>query len=123
MNEPAAPMAIAEPIAEGETSTVLVGQEATVKAWDTTFTYSKMGYLAWDPLTGAYQTINPAMRFPITMTKLAESPDQGTLVNPSMASKGAVTFSTNVISDDFLKKDFSRLEKVKPQVFDRYLEK
>ena len=120
MGSPAVPMAIAEPIAEGQTSTTLVAQQAT--AWSVTFEYCKMGYLAWNQSTGAYQTINPAMRFPITMTKVADSSaDQGTINTPSMSSKGVVTFSTNIISDDFLKNDFSRLEKVKPQIFDRYL--
>lgn len=120
MGEPAVPMAIAEPIAAGETTTTLIGQKAT--AWSVSFEYCKMGYLAWNQSTGAYQTINPAMRFPITMTKIADaSADQGTVDTPSMSSKGVVTFSTNVISDDFLRKDFSKLEKVKPQIFDRYL--
>jgi len=113
-------MAIAEPVAAGENTTTLVGQHGSYSEgsskveWD----YCKMGYIAWDESTGAYQTVNPAMRFPIKVTKV-EAADEGTSVKPSEALK---LFSTKTISHDFLKKDFSRLEKMKPEIFERQLQ-
>lgn len=114
-------MAIAEPIPDGESTTTLVGQHgsfsegsATVE-WD----YCKMGYLAWDENTGAYQTVNPAMRFPIKITRVETAGE--VTVDTSKPSETLQLFSTKTISHDFLKKDFSRLEKMKPEIFERQL--
>ena len=114
-------MAIAEPIAPGETSTTLKGQHSvytngsTKVEWD----YCKMGYIAWNEYDGSYQTVNPAMRFPITMTKLSnETPAPGSTATPA---NGVSLFSIKEISDNFLRNDFSKLEKMQPQIFDRYL--
>lgn len=62
------PMATATPIEVGESTelTALSGSYEKIK-----WTYSRMGYLAWNEYTGAYQTVNPAMKLPITITKVS----------------------------------------------------
>lgn len=115
------PMAIAEPISEGESTTTLLGQHGSysegnsAEEWD----YCKMGYIAWDESNGAYQTVNPAMRFPIKVTRV-DTAGEGS-VDTSKPSETLKLFSTKTISDDFLKKDFRKLEKIKPEIFERQL--
>ena len=113
------PMASAAPIAEGETTTVLNGLEASYDAsgQKVKWTYSKMGYIAWSEYDGSWQTINPAMNFPITITKVAEStPGTGDITVKQ--NGGMKLFNTgNKISTDFLKKDFSKLQKMDPVIY------
>ena len=122
------PMAHAEPIANGETITELKGltgsyidPETNRKTeWD----YCKMGYLAWNELNGAYQTINPPLRFPITITKVDDAQGGNTDNSPSLKT-GPVSFSTKKVSNDFLiNKDAfnNRLSKIKPEIFERHLQ-
>ena len=121
-------MALAAPIEAGKTSTQLLGQHSTYTdestgkktEWD----YCKMGYLAWNEQTGAYQTINPPMRFPITITKVEDAQGGDTGNGPTLKT-AAVSFSTRKVSDDFLvnTETFnSRLSKIKPEVFERQLQ-
>jgi len=68
-------MAKAEPIADGEQSTTLEAQTGKYTAPNgvvTQWTYAKMGYTAWDRMTGSYQALNGAMKFPITITRITE---------------------------------------------------
>lgn len=117
------PMALAEPIAEGKDTTSLRGLSAEYvdeynrkTEWD----YCKMGYIAWNESTGAYQTINPPMRFPITITKVSDDVPAGISMNAGQEG-GMELFATKKVSADFLKKDFSRLEKMKPEIFQQVL--
>lgn len=122
------PMALAAPIEAGKTSTQLLGQHSTYTdestgkktEWD----YCKMGYLAWNELNGAYQTINPPLRFPITITKVDDAQGGNTDNSPSLKT-GPVSFSTKKVSNDFLiNKDAfnNRLSKIKPEIFERHLQ-
>jgi hypothetical protein len=114
------PMARALPIAEGETSTVLNGLEGEYTQADgkkVTWEYCKMGYIAWNEYS--WQTINPPLRYPIEITKVA-SADEGS----SLASKdkgNMELFGEKALTTDFIKKDFSRLEKKEPVVFKQLL--
>lgn len=121
-------MALAAPIEAGKTSTQLLGQHSTYTdestgkktEWD----YCKMGYLAWNEQTGAYQTINPPMRFPITITKVDDAQGGDTDSSPSLKT-GPVSFSTKKVSNDFLiNKDAfnNKLSKIKPEIFERHLQ-
>lgn len=115
------PMASAEPIADGATTTVLKGLEATYTSGSqkTDWTYSRMGYIAWSEYDGSWQTINPAMNFPITITKVADSaPEAGSV---SVKQNGGMKLFGNSqkLSTDFLKKDFSKLEKMEPVIYKR----
>ena len=88
------PMATATPVEVGESTqlTALSGSYGDVK-----WTYSKMGYLAWSEYTGAYQTVNPAMKLPITITKVSDDYPQENNekldIEDSSTGAGAVTFS------------------------------
>ena len=90
------PMAKATPIEVGESTelTPLSGSYEKIK-----WTYTRMGYLAWNEYTGAYQTVNPAMKFPITVTKVSNDypvVDEDKLeIKNNSGSAGAVTFSTD----------------------------
>lgn len=117
------PMALAAPIAEGETSTTLNGLRgkyestteagATVKEeWD----YCKMGYIAWSESDGSWQTINPAMRLPITITKNETDNASAPVTTPSQKSSMSL-FSTKKICAEAVVKNYSRLEKLQPEVF------
>ena len=108
-------MASADPIAEGETTTVLNGLEAVYNTGtqDVKWTYSKMGYIAWSEYDGSWQTINPAMKLPITITKVSdETPAAGSV---SVKQKGGMKLfdAGKQISPEILKKNLSKLEKVK----------
>lgn len=117
------PMASAEPIKEGETATVLNGMKAEYVDSNnkkTEWEYCKMGYIAWSEADGTWQTINPPMRFPIDITKVSDEVN----VNSGMTlsqNGGLELFGTKKISTDFLKKDFSRLERMEPVIFDTVL--
>ena len=114
------PMASAEPIADDETSTVLEGLKATYKneTQNTEWTYSKMGYIAWSEYDGSWQTINPAMNFPITITQGGNRvPVQ--VVDVLKQRGGMELFDAKKISTDFLKKDYNGLEKIDPVIFKR----
>ena len=118
------PMAAADPIAEGETSTTIKGLKAEYEDANkkkTEWEYCKMGYIAWSESTGAWQTINPPMRFPITMTKVSDEVSGGTAMDINQKNGGMELFATKKVSTDFLKKDFSKLEKIKPEIFERQL--
>ena len=122
------PMARAEPIGDGMTSTQLVGQKGSFTDPETNrkteWDYCKMGYLAWNELNGAYQTINPPLRFPITITKVDDAQGGNTDNSPSLKT-GPVSFSTKKVSDDFIiNKDAfnNRLSKIKPEIFERQLQ-
>jgi len=116
-------MAIAAPIAAGADTTSLAGQHGiyTQGSKKTEWNYCKMGYLARNESTGAYQTVNPAMRFPIKIQKVPDDVSGGTAGGATQTAGSVKTFSTKTIYEDFLKKDFSRLEKVKPEIFERQL--
>ena len=117
------PMASAAPIAEGSTSTVLNGLKAEyvdANNRKTEWEYCKMGYIAWSESTGAWQTINPPMRFPITITKVSDQVSSGADI-PVNQNGGMQLFATKKVSTDFLKKDFKKLEKIRPEVFKQVL--
>lgn len=119
-------MAEAEPIAEGQTSTVLIGQDGTYDYTDEKgaakvleWTYSKMGYIAYDDASGssAWQAINPAMNFPITMTRTEDSstPEGGNIQTGGNANLSGISlYDSKKISTDFLKKDFKPISMKKP---------
>lgn len=116
------PMASAKPAAEGE-STVLNGLKAEYvdsKNKKTEWEYCKMGYIAWSELNGSWQTINPPMQFPITITKISDETFTASPI-PSVNKGGLELFATKTVSTEFLNKDFSRLEKVKPEIFKQVL--
>ena len=121
-------MAIADPIADGQTSTVLIGQDGKYDYTDENgaakvleWTYSKMGYIAYDDASGsgAWQAINPAMNFPITITRTdRESASGGNIqTGSSSAVSGLSLFNSKKITTDFLKKDFKPAEKINPAIF------
>lgn len=118
------PMALVEPIAEGETTTTINGLKAEYtdpnSKKKTEWEYCKMGYIAWSELNGAWQTINPPMRFPITVTKVSDEIEGGNAVIATQ-NGGMELFATKKVSTDFLNKDFSKLAKMKPEIFDRQL--
>ena len=117
------PMAKAEPMAEGETTTLLnglKGEYTDANNRQTEWEYCKMGYIAWSEYNGSWQTINPPMRLPITITKVSDSVEGSS--GMTVGQKGGMELlSTRKISTDFLKKDFSRLEKMKPEIFKQVL--
>ena len=118
------PMALAEPIADGENTTTLNGLKAEyvdANNRKTEWEYCKMGYIAWSELDGAWQTINPPMRLPITITKISDEVNTGSSQMILNQNGGMELFATKKISTDFLKKDYSKLEKMKPEIFDRQL--
>ena len=110
------PMASAAPIADGETTTVLNGLDATYTSGSQKmdWTYTKMGYIAWSEYDGSWQTINPAMNFPITITKVADGEWHNTSESlPVKQNGGMKLFGENQkISPETLKKNLSYLEKV-----------
>ena len=117
------PMASAEPVADGESTTILNGLKAEYTDSNnkkTEWEYCKMGYIAWSETDGSWQTINPPMRFPITVTKVSDEVAEGSGMDVNQ-SRGLELFATKKVSADFLKKDFSRLEKMKPEVFRQVL--
>lgn len=111
-------MALAEPLDENN-MTELIGQTGKYEnqgqkvEWD----YCKMGYIAWNEMTGAYQTVNPAMRFPISITKVED--DSSVLLPETLDNAPKTLFNTRKISTDFLRDDYSRPEKMKPEIFER----
>lgn len=120
-------MALAAPIEAGKTTTQLLGQHGVYtdesNGKKTEWDYCKMGYLAWNEMTGAYQTVNPPLRFPITITK-AEDIQDGDGGNVPAQTTGPVSFSTKKVSNDFIiNKDLfnKKLSRVKPEIFDRQL--
>ena len=121
-------MAIADPIADGETTTTLNGQDGKYNYTDEKgaakvleWTYSKMGYIAYDDTSGsgAWQAINPAMNFPITITRTdGESAAGGSIQTGGQAAiSGLSLFNNRKITTDFLKKDFKPAEKINPAIF------
>ena len=112
------PMASATPVENIGESTVLNGLKGTVE-FDTqkiNIEYCKMGYLAWNEVSGAWQTINPPMRFPITITKTETSgADISIPVSPATAE--LKLFDTVKIAPKVVKKDYSGLDRVKPDTF------
>ena len=81
--------------------------------------YTRMGYIAWSEYDGSWQTINPAMNLPITITKVAdETPAAGSV---SVKQNGGMKLfgESQKISTDFLKKNFSKLEKMEPVIYKR----
>lgn len=121
-------MAIAEPIAEGETTSTLVGQEAKYEYYDNKgkpqvleWTYTKMGYVAYNENVEGYPAtiINPAMSFPITITKTDDDSATGGNIQTGNASaiSGLSLFNTKKISTEFLKKDFKPAEKFNSAIF------
>ncbi len=117
------PMASAKPIEGVGESTVLNGLKAEYMDNNnkkTEWEYCKMGYIAWSELNGSWQTINPPMHFPITVTKTSDETFAGSYI-PVSNNGGLELFSTKKVSTDFLDKDFSKLEKVKPETFKQVL--
>ena len=121
-------MAIAEPIAEGESTSTLVGQEAKYEYYDNKgkpqvleWTYTKMGYVAYNESVEGYPAtiINPAMSFPITITKTEDDSATGGNIQTGNASaiSGLSLFNTKKISTEFLKKDFKPAEKFNSAIF------
>ena len=110
-------MGIAEPIADGSETTVLKGNKTSIEYDGKSYTidYSKMGYIAWSETTGAWQTINPPMRFPISVKKVESSADADKLSIPASATR--LEFSDHKMNSDVIKGDFRRLERVKPEIF------
>lgn len=110
-------MGIAEPIADGSETTVLKGNKTSIEYDGKSYTidYSKMGYIAWSETTGAWQTINPPMRFPISVKKVESSADADKLSIPASATR--LEFSDHKMNSDVIKGDFKRLERVKPEIF------
>ena len=80
-----------------------------------------MGYIAYDDESGsgAWQAINPAMNFPITITRTdGESAAGGSIqTGSSSAVSGLSPFNSRKITTDFLKKDFKPAEKINPAIF------
>ena len=114
------PMARALPIAEGETSTIINGLEGEFTQADgkkVTWEYSKMGYIAWNEYS--WQTINPPLHFPIKMTKIS-SVESGSMVT-AKDNGGLELFGAKTLSTDFLKKDYSKLEKKEPTFHNQLL--
>lgn len=121
-------MAIAEPIAEGESTSTLVGQEAKYEYYDDKgkikvleWTYTKMGYVAYDESVEGYPAtiINPAMSFPITITKTEDDSATGGNIQTGNASaiSGPSLFNAKKISTEFLKRDFKPVKKISPTIF------
>lgn len=121
-------MAIAEPIAEGESTSTLVGQEAKYEYYDNKgkpqvleWTYTKMGYVAYNESVEGYPAtiINPAMSFPITITKTEDDSATGGNIQTGNMSEisGLSLFNTKKITTDFLKKDFKPAEKINSAIF------
>lgn len=110
-------MGIAEPIAENSESTILNANKTSIEYDGKNYTidYCKMGYIAWSETTGAWQTLNPAMRFPITIKRVEESSASNLLSVPSSVSR--TLFSTDKMNGDVLKGDYRRLERLEPVVF------
>ena len=110
-------MGIAEPIAENSESTILNANKTSIEYDGKNYAidYCKMGYIAWSETTGAWRTINPAMRFPITIKKVDASSASNLPSVPSSVSK--TLFSTDKMNGDVLKGDYRRLERIKPEVF------
>ena len=69
--------------------------------------------------SGAWQAINPAMNFPITITRTdSESASGGNIqTGSSSAVSGLSLFNSKKITTDFLKKDFKPAEKINPAIF------
>ena len=121
-------MAIAEPIAEGESASTLVGQEAKYEYNDNKgkpqvleWTYTKMGYVAYNESVEGYPAtiINPAMNFPITITKTEDGSVTGGKIptGSTSAVSGLSLFDSKKISPDFLKKDYKPNMKQYPTIF------
>ena len=121
-------MAIAEPIAEGESASTLVGQEAKYEYNDNKgkpqvleWTYTKMGYVAYNESVEGYPAtiINPAMNFPITITKTEDGSVTGGKIptGNTSAISGLSLFDSKKISPDFLKKDYKPNMKQYPTIF------
>ena len=118
-------MAIAEPIAAGQTSTQLIGQtgeyiDPSTGKVEVSWDYCKMGYIAYNEVTYTWRTINPPMRFPITMTRTEEA-GKTPLASFSPAVMSKTMFDTKKVSADFLRKDFSISERKKPEVFQKVI--
>lgn len=118
-------MAAAEPIEDGENSTILNGQDAEYDYTDENgaakvlkWTYSKMGYVAYneEAENTPWQAINPAMKFPITVTKVEDdNAAGGNIQTGGSAGVSAIQYFDNKkISTDFLKKDFKPISQPKP---------
>lgn len=103
-------MAQAEPVDDAG-KTTLVGLDAVYQngTEKVEYTYLKMGYIAYDPATYAYITVNPAMKFPIDITKIADAPSAGTpdptVLNTQMMNRYqavSTAFSTHKLRDAFI---------------------
>lgn len=112
------PMATATPVANAGESTTLNGRKETVEfdSQKIEIEYCKMGYIAWNEASGAWQTINPPMRFPITITKTEASGSDLSLSVPPAAA-GLELFDAVKITPKVVKKDYSGLDRVKPEIF------
>ena len=120
------PMATAEPVSEDTGFTQLTGMNAEYKVSESEtleWEYCKMGYIAWSEYTGAWQTINPPMRFPITITRTEEDvPAENSTVSAGVTSASSrIQFGNKRVSAGFLEKDYSLPEKVKPEIYTRHL--
>ena len=106
------------PVQEIGQSTTLNGRKETVTfdKQKINIEYCKMGYIAWSEATGAWQTINPPMRFPITITK-TETASSDILKPVSPSAAGLELFNAKKIVPKVVKKDYSGLDKVKPETF------
>lgn len=112
------PMASATPVENIGESTVLNGLKETVEfdKQKVEIEYCKMGYIAWNETSSAWQTINPPMRFPITITR-TESAESGTSIPATPAAAGLELFDAVKIAPKVIKKDYSGLDRVKPETF------
>ena len=110
-------MATATPVENIGESTLLKGMKTTISngTQKVDIEYCKMGYIAWSEETGAWQTVNPPMRFPITITKTEAASSDA--LNPSIPTEGMELFEAPKIAPKVIKKDYSGLEKVKPGIF------
>ena len=122
-------MAIADPIAEGQNTTELIGQDGKYDYTDVNgaakvleWTYSKMGYVAYNDAVdaGPWQAINPAMNFPITMTRAEgnSTPEGGNIQTGGNANLSGISlYDSKKITTDFLKADYRPLGNAKPVIF------
>ena len=80
-----------------------------------------MGYVAYNENVQGYPAtiINPAMSFPITITKTEDDSAIGGNIQTGNASaiSGLSLFNAKKISTEFLKRDFKPVEKISPTIF------
>ena len=122
-------MATAAPIADGSMTTILYGTESLYEYTDDNnqhqsidLKYSRMGYIAYDDsvIPSPWQTLNPAMKFPITITKTDEDHVTGGNIqtgNTPAVSNLSLFGNSKKISADFLKKDYKPADKINSSIF------